>query len=199
MKKRPWVVGLIGGIGSGKSTVASLFGELGAQVWNADTVVHELLDRPDVRRSLVRTWGEGIAPRGRVDRAALARVGFRDAASVRRLNAVLHPHVRRALRRAVACCRRSVLVLDAPLLLEAGGAKGCDRIVFVEAPEGVRLRRVKRRGWSPAELRRRERFQWPLEKKRKWADFIVDNGGSRAAAARQVRSLLRDLEPSSHP
>ncbi len=199
MKKRPWVVGLIGGIGSGKSTVASLFGELGATVWNADTVVHELLDRPHVRRNLVRMWGEGIAPRGRIDRAALAGIAFRDAASVRRLNAVVHPHVRRALRRAIASCRRSVLVLDAPLLLEAGGATRCDRIVFVEAPKEIRLRRLKTRGWGPAELRRRERFQWPLAQKRKWADFIVQNGGSRAAAARQVRSLLRDLEHSSHP
>lgn len=199
MRKRPWVIGLIGGIGSGKSTVAELFREQGAEVLSADAVVHAVLDRPGVRRALLRTWGAEVAPKGRVDRARVARLAFRDADSVKRLNAIVHPHVRRDIRKAISGCRQSVFVLDAPLLLEAGGADWCDRIVFVDAPAEVRLRRIRSRGWDRGELRRRERCQWPLKRKKRMAHTVIRNRGSRAAAARQVRTVLRELGQNSHP
>ncbi|MBI2900015.1 MAG: dephospho-CoA kinase [Planctomycetes bacterium] len=199
MRKRPWVIGLIGGIGSGKSTVAGCFERLGAEVVDADRVAHGLLDRPALRRNLVEEWGRGILSDGRVDRAALAARAFRSAASVRKLNAIVHPRVHREIAGRIAACRRPVLVLDAPLLLEAEADALCDLVIFVDAPRGVRARRIRARGWGPEELRRRERLQWSDSRKRARADYVIDNRGSRATAARQVRALIRGLVNPSHP
>jgi dephospho-CoA kinase len=198
MRNRPWVIGLIGGIGSGKSTVAKMLEKEGAEVLEADRVAHAVLDLPAVRRRLVSRWGKGIVLDGRVSRGALAKAAFRSPASIRQLNTIVHPEVRKAILRAIARCRRAVFVVDAPLLLEAGAGGLCDRIVFVHAPAAVRWARVARRGWTRGELRKRERFQWGMSRKRKNADVIVDNSGSRAAAARQVRALLRELRDPSH-
>lgn len=193
MRKRPWVLGLIGGIGSGKSTVAACFANLGAEVIDADRVVHGLLDRPSVRRDIVTEWGPETASGGRVNRAVLAQRAFRNRASIARLNEIVHPRVAKVIRGAVRRSRKAVFVVDAPLLLEAGAGELCDRIVFVDAPVQVRRARLLARGWSPGEMERRERFQWPLARKRAKADYVIDNGRTRAAAARQVRALIREL------
>ncbi len=198
MRKRPWVLGLVGGIGSGKSTVASVFANLGAEILDADRLVHQLLDHPALKGRLVAEWGPAVLCDGRIDRTALARVAFRDEESVRRLNEIVHPRIQREVRDRISRSRKRIVVLDAPLLLEAGADATCDRIAFVDAPRAVRLRRVRNRGWGPGELRRRERFQWTLSRKRRRADYVIDNSGSRAAAARQVRAVLRDLGIPSH-
>lgn len=189
------VVGLTGGIGSGKSTVASLFGERGARVVFADALVRQLLKRPAVRRALVRAFGPDVARGGRIDRAAVADRAFRNAASVRRLNAAVHPHVRREiLRRIVSNARRpGITVLDAALLHEAGSDRLCGVLVFVDTPRRLRLKRLANRGWDEAELSRRERAQWDPARKRPKADYVVRNHGSRAALKSQVLTLLEKI------
>lgn len=198
MRNRPWVIGLVGGIGSGKTTVAECFREEGAEILDADRVAHKWLDHPAVRRALVRAFGTGVVPGGRVDRAALAREGFRSAATVARLNRIVHPYVKRDLEKSIAKSGKRVVVLDAPLLLEAGAEGLCDAIVFVDAPAAVRRRRIEGRGWGRGELKRRERLQWPLSRKRRMSDYRIDNSGSRAATARQVRAVLGSLDSTSH-
>jgi len=191
----PLIVGLVGGIGSGKSFVASLFArQYGARVIDADRIVGTLLRRPSILARIRRLWGpETIRKDGSLDRKVVARRVFEKRSEVAKLNRLLHPLVRREMRRELARRRRGVVVLDAPLLLEAGLSAWCDVVVFVAAPRAVRLARVKRtRGWDAAELRRREALQLPIARKRARADAIVPNAGSPAETSRAVARILRD-------
>jgi dephospho-CoA kinase len=148
-----------------------------------------------VRRRLVSWWGSDILNHGRVDRAAVARRVFGSTAERERLNALVHPRIGRELRREIAGARRrgGILVVDAALLLETGSDAACDVLVFVEAPRAARGRRAAARGWTDAEWRRRERSQWPLRRKKMKADYVIDNGGTLAAARRQVESILQEI------
>ena len=186
------VVGLAGGVGSGKSTVAGILIEEGAQGIDADALGHQVLDLPRVRAALARDWGEGILQGGRVDRAALARLAFRSRKSVDRLNRRVHPEILREIRRRIARARGWV-VLDAALLFETGADALCDRVVFVSAPRELRARRTRARGWGPGELRRRERFQFPVAYKKKKADYVIDNTGPKSRTEEQVRRICHDL------
>jgi dephospho-CoA kinase len=186
------VVGLAGGVGSGKSTVASIFIKQGARGIDADALGHRVLELPTVRAGLLRDWGEGILRDGRVDRAALARLAFRSRKDVARLNRRVHPEILREIRRRIARARGWV-VLDAALLFETGADALCDKVIFVSAPRAIRARRVRSRGWGPGELRRRERFQIPVVYKKKKADYVIDNAGSASRTADQIRKICDEL------
>lgn len=199
-RRRPAVIGLVGGIGSGKTFVASLFADEGAAVIDADAIVKRLLTLPAVRTRIHATWGPAVFRKGgRVDAAALAAVVFRDPKQLDRLNRILHPLVRRAMRAKLRRIRAQFVVLDAPLILEAGIGDWCDRIVYVHAPRAVREARVRReRGWSAGELRRRERFQFPQARKRSAADAVVRNAGAARETRRDVARILRELNLHSN-
>lgn len=186
------VVGLAGGVGSGKSTVAAIFIKQGARGIDADLLGHRILELPAVRAALVRDWGTGILRDGRVDRAALARLAFRSRKTVARLNRRVHPEILREIRRQIARARGWV-VLDAALLFETGADALCDRIVFVSAPRALRARRVRSRGWGPGEIRRRERFQLPVGYKKKKADYVIDNTGPASRTEAQTRTICDEL------
>ncbi len=186
------VVGLAGGVGSGKSTVAAIFIKQGARGIDADALGHRVLDLPAVRAGLVRDWGAGILRDGRVDRAALARLAFRSRKSVARLNRRVHPEILKEIRRRIAKFRGWV-VLDAALLFETGAEALCDKVVFVSAPRALRARRVRSRGWGPGELRRRERFQFPVVYKKKKADYVIDNTGPTSRTEAQARKICDEL------
>jgi dephospho-CoA kinase len=186
------VVGLAGGVGSGKSTVAGIFMKQGARGIDADALGHRVLDLPRMRVALARDWGASILHRGRVDRAALARLAFRSRKSVARLNRRVHPEILREIRRRISGARGWV-VLDAALLYETGADALCDKVVFVSAPRGLRARRTRARGWGPGELRRRERFQFPLAYKKKKADYVIDNAGPPSHTEEQTRKICDEL------
>ncbi|HEU4394693.1 MAG TPA: dephospho-CoA kinase [Planctomycetota bacterium] len=192
----PIVFGVTGLPAAGKSAVAAEFRGLGAEVADADRLVGEALDRPRIARGVIRILGPAVrGPGGRLDRAAAAARAFGpDPAPLRRLEAIVHPIVRRGLRDAVAGARRRrapAVVLDVPLLFERGVDRMCDFTVFVRAARTVRLARARRRGWTAAELRRRESHQMPAAERRRRADFTVDGGGTRKAMRDQVRALWR--------
>lgn len=193
------VVGLAGGVGSGKSTVAAFFRNWGARVLDADAIGHRVIEQPDVKARLVRDWGPGILRGKRVDRARLAREAFRSRAAVRRLNRRVHPAILREIRRRLARSRGWV-VLDAALLYEAGADRLCDRVVFVDAPTDVRRRRAAARGLAPDEAARRERFQRSAAYKKRRADYVIDNAGSKSRTESQAREIyegfLRLWRPS---
>jgi len=185
-------VGLVGGVACGKSMAASFFRQLGARCVDADSIARQVLGRPAVRRALARAFGPSVVAGGRIDRRGLAEKAFRTGRSVRRLNAIVHPHIAREMRRRIRAARGVVLV-DAPLLQEAGIDGWCDAVVYVDAPRRQRAARAAARGWPPGELARRERLQWSAARKRAGADHVVDNGGTKAAARRQIGKLYREF------
>jgi len=197
--KNLFVLGLTGGIGAGKSTVAEMLGKLGARVLCADKMVHALLCEKPVIRRVVREFGARVLDGKKcIDRRELGAVAFASRKKIRALEKILHPAVIRATRCEIARLRKApgehVVVLDAPLVIEAGLNRLCDVMVFVDAPKKARLARVaKERGWGEAELKRREKRQKPLDYKRKSADFLIRNTLSRKNTLAQVRRLYKHI------
>jgi dephospho-CoA kinase len=191
------VIGLVGGIGAGKSQVARALEDLGFAVIDSDKEAKAALDRPEVRERLVKWWGDRVLePTGRVDRKRVAEIVFSDPAQRTRLEELVHPLVK--LRRSELVARAMAdgamgVVVDAPLLLEAGVDQECDYVVFVDAPLEVREARVRGRGWEAGELARREKAQLPLEEKRRRADIAIVNDGSMEVLAGRVRAMLTRL------
>jgi dephospho-CoA kinase len=185
------VIGLVGGIGAGKSAAASRLVGLGAWVIDADKVGHALLDQRPVRERVVERFGPGVldatAAEGdtpRINRKALGAIVFHDPAALRALEAILHPRMCRTFEKAIARAARKgehrAVVLDAAILFEAGWDRLCDRVFFVDAPREARLARLaKERGWDEATLSAREAVQWPLDRKRERADAVLPNEGLR--------------------
>ena len=190
------VVGLTGAIGAGKSSVAERLRQLGATVIDADKVGHEVLRQPAVASRLVEEFGgEIVDATGVVDRRRLGAIVFADAEQRHRLEAVMHPVMRSVFEQRIGAAESSapLVALDAALLCEAGWDSLCRIIVFVDAAREQRLDRLRRsRGWSDDELARRERAQWPLEKKRRRADVLVTNEGSETHLCEQVDQLFEE-------
>jgi len=204
VNQRKPIIGLAGGIGAGKTSVAESFARQGAKVFDADAVAQAVLDREQIRDVLVDWWGKQILDeRGHVDRRRVAERVFNDQAQRKRLESLIHPIVaaRRdeMIEQAQADPAVRAIVLDVPLLFEVGLDKLCDRVIFVRADRADRLARLaKTRGWGAEELDRREKNQWPLDKKLQFAHDIIDNDNGEADRDAQVRSLLeRILETKS--
>ncbi len=195
------VLGLIGGIGSGKSTVARAFERLGAGVVDADVIGHELLYRESLQTVLRTRFGREIfAENGDVDRTRLARIVFAATPAGREaldfLQGHMHPAIAEESIRQIENFRaagKQVVVLDAPLLLEAHWDSLVNRILFVDVPEGVRFDRVEKRGWSVGEFQAREAAQWPLEEKRAHAWECLTNDGSLEKLFLQVERIWERL------
>lgn len=194
-KRRALRIGLTGGIGSGKSTVLSMFRALGADVLDADAIVHRLLacDR-SVLIAIRNRFGDGVFRRtGQLDRKVLAARVFRNAADRRFLERLIHPRVRREMDRAARASRKRVVVADVPLLFESGWVRRFDRVVVVAASRPVRLRRLAKKGFLRAEALRRMKAQWPMRRKEQRADFVIDNNGSLRSTRRNVKNVWNEI------
>ncbi|HVA51478.1 MAG TPA: dephospho-CoA kinase [Pirellulales bacterium] len=200
------IIGLLGGIASGKSLVAEQLCQLGAGLLDGDRAGHEVLRLTDVRQLVRERWGDGVfGPDGQVDRKALGRTVFDPSPEGRRelecLEAITHPRITERLRQQAANLAaegRAVAVLDAPVMLKAGWDKFCNHIVFVEAPQEMRQARALARGWRQEDIAVRESAQEPISIKRTRADRVIDNSGSREQTRAQVERLWRELiEPST--
>jgi dephospho-CoA kinase len=191
----------VGGVAAGKSTVAKIFAAHGLAVVDADAAARAATADPGLVARLVAQFGPGIAKDGRLDRAALAQVVFRDPAARQQLEAILHPPTLAALDAALATALASgtSVLLDAPLLFETGLDRRCTAVVFVAAPAAVRQARATARGWPADELERREAAQWPLADKLARCRFTVDNGGELDATARDVAGVLAALASGTAP
>jgi dephospho-CoA kinase len=190
------VVGLLGGIGSGKSQVAAAFARHGARVIAGDQLGQAALRDPDIRVRIASRWGQGIVDeKGEIDRRRLAAIVFADPAQRKALEAITHPWIRQRIRaeldEAGKDPRVLFIVLDAAIMLEAGWNDVCDRLVYIDAPRAMRLERVaQQRGWSEKEVDAREQAQLPLTDKAVRADHKVDNSASLEHLNRQVNDLL---------
>lgn len=203
----PWrngpipVVGLIGGIGSGKSLAAASLAERGATLLDADAIGHVLLDQSPSRDRVLERFGEQIlAPwteegvRRPIDRRALGALVFARPEALRDLEAILHPAMRKTFEKAIGRESRRgkvpAIVLDAAILYEAGWDTLCDAVVFVDASPETRLARLEAsRGWTAEVLAAREKAQGPLEEKRRQADHVLPNEGTPEALEVAIRNL----------
>jgi dephospho-CoA kinase len=191
------ILGLLGGIGSGKSAVATELAKHGGLVINADQFGHEALRQPELQRQVVAHFGQAILDaQGAIDRKRLGAKVFADGKELRALEAIVFPYIGQRIREEIDRSRHRAavrfIVLDAAVMLEAGWNDDCDKLIFVDAPRSLRLERVRRqRGWSEADLQAREALQLPLEEKRRRADAVIHNDGAAAELGTQVESLLR--------
>lgn len=187
---------MAGGVGSGKSTVAKLLGEMGAGVIDSDALSHQEINHREVKDVLLKWWGSGVlSADGAVDRQKVAAIVFADPAQRHRLEALLHPRI--AVRRADVVAelekqpRIRMIVLDSPLLYEADLDLMCDAVIFVDAdPDKRRERSEKPRDWPEGEVHRREKMQQPLDTKRARADYICDNNSTLSDLRKQVETIF---------
>jgi dephospho-CoA kinase len=192
------IIGILGGIASGKSTVAAEFAKLGCKVINADKIAHKLLERNTVKEKIVASFGQAILDsEGKIDRKKLAGVVFADADKLSALNGIIHPLV---LERAEELIERydrrnqvKAIVLDMPLLLEVGWAERCDRLIFVDCRQKLRADRAKKMGFDKNQLKIRENSQISLDNKVDLADNTVENNSDFSALVRQVADIFSDI------
>lgn len=197
------LIGIVGGIASGKSLVSGRLASLGARVLDADRVGHEVLCEAAVKEAVRARWGDGVFDGcGEIERPKVARIVFsadpESRIELTFLETLTHPRIGRRLHEQLAHWsrdkRNEVAVLDAPVMLESGWDKECDTIVFVDAPRDVRLARARQRGWSEAEFDSREAAQQTMEAKRRRADVVIDNSTTLEHLYAQVDRFWLSLD-----
>jgi dephospho-CoA kinase len=197
-------VGLTGGIGSGKSTVARIFSEMGAVCLDADLLVREMLGPGQEAASLVADafGAEILTPDGGVDRKRLAARVFVSESDRKRLEAIVHPRVLSKRRQLLESIRRergeaAVVITEAALIFEAGTASEFDQVILVTAPEPIRKARLAAVGWDSEEIERRMAAQWPDTAKIPLARWVVDNGRSENHTRFQIETIWPVLKETA--
>jgi dephospho-CoA kinase len=192
--KNKLVIGLTGGFGTGKTTVAGILRSKGIKVIDADAIGHSLL-KPGTRvyAAIVRRFGSTVLQRdGKIDRGELSRIVFSRNASLDSLNKIIHPEIIRIIKNEISLVRKGVVVLDAPLLLEVGFQRFVDKVIVVAASRKNQITRAqKRMRLSKAAINRRICSQIPLQDKVRMADFVIDNNGTRETLRKRVEEIRR--------
>lgn len=205
--RKVFVVGLVGGVASGKSRVAQGIAAQGGAVIDADRLGHDVLQRPLVAQQLARQFGPLVlAAGGGVDRQALGSLVFGNtpaaAVALKKLEAIVHPQIRAQAISELTRLRSSqppptAIVIDAPLLLEAGWAPLCDVIFFVDTPIEIRRQRALRRGWSDDHFDAREQAQMPLDEKRRAATHVINGTADEAHLHSTIARLLGEMQSAA--
>jgi dephospho-CoA kinase len=192
------IIGILGGVGSGKSTVAAEFAKLGCKVIDADKIAHELLERKRVKEKVAAAFGrDALDAKGQIDRSKLASIVFADADKLSVLNGIIHPLVMRRAEQLIERYNRQdkvkAIVLDMPLLVEIGWADRCDRLIFVNCRQKIRAKRAKKLGFDKNQHKIRENFQISLDNKMDLADNTIENNSDFSALVRQVADIFSDV------
>lgn len=198
------VAGLTGGIATGKSTVAAVFAAAGAVVIDADRIAHEAIapGRPARDRIAARFGRDVLLSDGTIDRRKLGRIIFNDPQQKAQLEAIVHPEVKAEIGRRLAEIKRlqprAVVILDVPLLIEAGMDRDLTELIVVYVPEELQRQRLMRRDrLTPAEALARIRSQMPIEKKKRHATVVIDNSASPDRTREQVLAIFANLKRRS--
>jgi len=206
--KKP-IIGILGGIGSGKSTVAAEFAKLGCAVVDADKIAHELLDENDIREKIIGLFGQAILDSaGKIDHKKLAAIVFTDAEKLSSLNQIIHPLVLERAEQLIKQYQAQVpavreppvqaIVLDIPLLAEVGWEKWCDKLIFVECERHLRVKRAKKMGiFDENQIKIRENFQISLDNKATVSDNTIDNNSDFSVLAGQVADIFSNIIDNS--
>lgn len=200
--KKP-TIGILGGICSGKSTVAAEFGRLGCAVIDADEIAKELLDKPAIQARVVNLFGRDILDvAGKVDRQRLAKIVFSDQSKLEALTSIIHPTVLEKTKKLIEMYEENsafrAIVLDIPLLVEVGWENRCDKLIFVDCDPQIRLQRAKNRGLGDEnELKIRENFQISLDKKAQMSHYTLHNNSDMSELALQVGRIFNCILKNS--
>ena len=193
--------GLTGGIATGKSTVSSIFREAGAIIIDADTMARDAVQKNlHAWHEIVRIFGEEILlPDGEIDRTRLGDIIFKDASKKEILNKIVHPHVIQKVAELIEeigeKAHDSIVILDVPLLIEAGMDKALEDVILVYTPEWTQIERlIERDGISNEDALLRVRSQMPIEKKREFATIIIDNSGTIEATRERALEVFDSLK-----
>jgi dephospho-CoA kinase len=190
------IIGILGGICSGKSTVAAEFARLGCKVIDADKIANNLLDKKDIKDRIAILFGESVLDSTeKIDTGKLAKLVFADADKLSSLNEIIHPFVLERVEQLIKQYNREnqvkAIVLDMPLLVEVGWAKRCDKLIFVECKQELRVNRAKKSGiFDENQLKIRENFQISLDSKANLADNTIENNSDFSVLARQVTDIF---------
>ncbi len=193
------VIGIIGGIGSGKSTVAAECSRLGCAVIDADQIAHSFLNNVETKQQIQDHFGPHLlTPGGDVNRKRLAEIDFRDPEKLSLLNSVLQPQVlgrcETLLQEYRHSSRFNAIVLDMPLLMEVGWDTKCDHIIFIACDQDLRLERIRAKGpFSQRELEMRESSQISLDTKQLHADNIIHNNSDLSTLVRQITEIFSKI------
>ena len=195
------IAGLTGGIATGKSTVSSILREAGAIIIDADAIARDAVQKNlPAWHEIVRIFGKEILlPDGEIDRAYLGDIIFKDSTKKEILNKIVHPHVIQKVAELIEEIGKespdSIVILDVPLLIEAGMDKGMEDVVLVYTPEHIQIKRlVERDGISDEDALLRVRSQMPIEKKRELATIIIDNSGPIEATKKRALEVFDSLK-----
>jgi dephospho-CoA kinase len=195
--KKP-IIGILGGIASGKSTVAAEFAKLGCKVIDADKIAHEVIEQKNIKKKIVDIFGGDVLnSASEVDRKKLAGVVFFNTEKLSLLNNIVHPLVIAQVEQLIEQYNRRnqvrAIVLDMPLLAEIGWTERCDRLIFVDCSEKIRLKRAKKMGFNKNQIKIRENFQISLDNKKKLADNTIENNSGFSALVRQVADIFSEI------
>ncbi len=189
-----FVIGLTGTIGSGKSTVTELLKEQGAKAIDCDKIVHELYSKDKkARKGIKELFGAKVFKNKSIDRSRIAENVFSDKKILKKLNALIHPLVEKNVLQELKKTKKGMVVIDAPLLFEAGFDRFCDLLIFVRCGKTERLKRLKKKGMYPKEAERREIVGLPEKKKISLCDGIIDTSRGLDKTKKQVGALLCNL------
>ncbi len=197
-QKKP-VIGILGGICAGKSTVATEFAKLGCKVIDADKIAHELLGENAVRDKIIRFFGQTIlGQENKIDRKKLAEIVFSNEQKLSLLNGIIHPFVldrtEELIKQYQLKSNVPAIVLDMPLLVEVGWQNRCEHLIFVDCDKKTRLERAKKTGiFEENQIKIRENFQISLDNKRALADNSINNNSGLSALVRQVIDIFSTI------
>ena len=194
--KKKIVIGLTGGFGSGKSTVARIFKACGAEIIDADQIAHKII-KPGTRiyKRITAIFDKQVLKKNRsIDRRKLGKIVFANKALLGQLNRIMHPEIIRIIRKKISQSKKKIIILDAPLLVEAHLNKITDKLIVVTINRREQLKRLfKKTGLSSAQILLRARRQIPLADKVRIADFVIDNNGTIGNTKNQVTEIRRML------
>jgi dephospho-CoA kinase len=194
------IVGLTGGLASGKDLVAAYLKEFGAEIIDADTIAREIIEPGDAAyNDIVRTFDEKVVKKdGRIDRAALGEIVFSDRALLKKLNDIMLPRIIEEEKRRIEALhkenREAIIVINAPLLIESGHYREMDRVIVVDIDEELQIERAGQKGYTREAARARMKCQITREKRLRSADFIIDNSGNRKTTRDRTRKVFAELK-----
>lgn len=194
--KKRIILGLTGSFGSGKSTVAGIFRSCGAKIIDADKIAHRLIKpRTKIYKKIIDTFGNGILRKNRaINRAKLARIVFSNKLLLKRLNKIVHPEVIEVIQEKIRTSPQKIIILDAPLLIEAGLEKIADKLIVVTITREKQIKRIcKKKGLKRQDILKRIAAQIPLSNKIRLADFVIDNSGTIKKTKKQIKRIRRLL------